>query len=220
MPGFNSTTGETSVSVMYADNASFDGTERGGILSANGELWIGSASSPQVKKGNITSTSLNVDYSDPDITIETIGGGQPVEAFLTDVNGPVLANGSGEISIIGRSGSKTNGSGSILTVKSPPYADSTAATLTVNSGTFATAAGAYFLPASPEDGDLVEIICITTGIVVTANTGQTITLAGDSSTVAGTATNTFAGDSISLRFRNTDSTWYSVGSPAGVWVLA
>jgi hypothetical protein len=39
---------------MYADNASFDGSQRGGGLVNNGQLWIGSSSLPNVNTGFIT----------------------------------------------------------------------------------------------------------------------------------------------------------------------
>lgn len=52
MPGFSNITGDESI--MYADNCSFDGTERDGKMTANGQLWIGSASSPHVRKATLT----------------------------------------------------------------------------------------------------------------------------------------------------------------------
>lgn len=44
-------------SVLYGDNASFDGTERGGILSADGEFWVGSGTGTPVRKGTLTASS-------------------------------------------------------------------------------------------------------------------------------------------------------------------
>lgn len=63
-------------SIIFADNASFDGTERGGKLTTNGQLWVGSSNSPHVKKGNIISPSgsLSIGYSSPNITIDVNGG--------------------------------------------------------------------------------------------------------------------------------------------------
>lgn len=149
--------------------------------------------------------------------VSTSGTG--VGNTITGNDATVLSPSSGNWNIYGASGSKTSGSGSTLTVKSPPYADSTAATLTVNSGTFATAAGAYTLPAAPLVGDLVEVICITTGIVVTANAGQTVFLANDSTSVGGTLTNSAKSDVLCLRYRATDTSWYCTSS-MGVWTLA
>ena len=64
-----------SESIMFADNASFDGTERGGKMNADGQLWIGSTSLPHVRLGSITSpdSTLTISYASPNITIETNG---------------------------------------------------------------------------------------------------------------------------------------------------
>lgn len=52
MGGFSSVTSlET---IMFADNCSFDGTKRDGALTTNGQLWIGSTTSPHVKRGTPT----------------------------------------------------------------------------------------------------------------------------------------------------------------------
>ena len=75
MGGFSSVTGlET---IVFADNASFDGTQRGGAMTTNGQLFIGSTASPHVKKGILTSpdSSITIGYSSPNITLEVAGGG-------------------------------------------------------------------------------------------------------------------------------------------------
>lgn len=48
-------------SIIFADNASFDGTERGGTLIQDGELWIGSSTAPRVRKGTISSFDGTID---------------------------------------------------------------------------------------------------------------------------------------------------------------
>lgn len=67
MGGFSQITGDTFGSIMNANNVSFDGTERGGAISADGELLIGSSVSPRIRKGTLTS-------NDGSITI-TFGNG-------------------------------------------------------------------------------------------------------------------------------------------------
>lgn len=52
MPGTSSITGDESI--VFCDNMSFDGTERGGKMTADGDLWIGSTVAPHVKKGTMT----------------------------------------------------------------------------------------------------------------------------------------------------------------------
>ena len=70
MAGFSNITGDESI--MFADNASFDGTERAGKLTTNGQLWIGSTALPHVKKGVLTSPdgSVTIGYSSPNITLQ------------------------------------------------------------------------------------------------------------------------------------------------------
>lgn len=54
MAGNNSVVGlET---ITFTDNMSFDGTERGGAMTTNGQLWIGSTPSRHVRLGNLTSS--------------------------------------------------------------------------------------------------------------------------------------------------------------------
>jgi len=184
---------------------------------ADGQLIIGSSSSQPIAANLTAGSGISITNGANSITI-AVNGSTVGQTITGDSGGPLTPT-AGNWNILGLSGSRTAGSGSTITVRSPPYADSTAATLTVNSGTFATAAGTYTLPASPAVGDLVEIVCITTGIVVTANTGQEIQIAGAVSSTAGTATNSAKGDVLCLRYRVTDTAWYAT-SVCGVWTLA
>lgn len=74
MAGFSSVTGLESV--VFADNASFDGTERGGIMTTDGQFWIGATASPHVKLGTLTSPdgSITIGYSSPNVTLQVTGG--------------------------------------------------------------------------------------------------------------------------------------------------
>ncbi len=90
-----------------APNAS--SAEANGLVT-DGKLWIGStalnAGSTHINVGSITSSSLTVGYSSPNITIETGGGGSPIEQVTVDnstapgVN-PVLPTAAGNITITG-----------------------------------------------------------------------------------------------------------------------
>lgn len=104
--GFSAVTGlETIVS---ADNASFDGTARGGALTTNGQLFVGSTSSPHVKKGNITSPlgTITIGYSSPNITIDLSGGGAAIDsihpdAFTAPGTDPIVPTVAGLVTITG-----------------------------------------------------------------------------------------------------------------------
>lgn len=73
MGGFSSVTGQETV--MNADNCSFDGTKRGGVITADGQLYIGNAVSPRIRPGVLTSPdgSVTIGYSAPNITLQVTG---------------------------------------------------------------------------------------------------------------------------------------------------
>jgi hypothetical protein len=74
--------------ITYSKNADFSqsdnqvASESNGLFT-NGDLWIGStatnAGGTHINVGEITSSSLTVGYSTPNITINTPGGGNPIE---------------------------------------------------------------------------------------------------------------------------------------------
>jgi hypothetical protein len=74
MPGFTGVTGGESI--MYADNCSFDGTERTGAMTTDGQLFIGATAAPHIKKGVLTSPggTISIGYSSPNITLDVSGG--------------------------------------------------------------------------------------------------------------------------------------------------
>lgn len=103
--------------VLIGKNADFSqaggpnatSSESNGLFT-DGDLWIGStalnAGSTHINVGNITSTTLTVGYSSPDITIETAGGGNPIEQITVDNStvpgtNPVLPTAAGNITITG-----------------------------------------------------------------------------------------------------------------------
>ena len=208
---------------LFCDNYDFRGVQPViPQVNTEGQLPIGTGASPAIEVGVITSPdgSITVGYSNPNITLQVAASDDAV-LTLTGDDATARSPTGGNIDILGLSGSKTSSDTSTIIVKSPPYADTTATTILLNSGNFATAAGAYVLPASAglADGDLCEIVCITTGIVVTANTGQVIFMGNDSTSTAGTATNSAKSDVLVMRYRSTDSSWYCT-SVIGVWVLS
>lgn len=85
MGGFNSVT--TLETIVFADNASFDGTERGGALSLDGQLWIGSTTGRHVRKGTLTAgTGITITNGPGTITIGLAGGAVALETLSDDVS--------------------------------------------------------------------------------------------------------------------------------------
>lgn len=106
-----------------------------------------------------------------------------------------------------------------------PYAVTTGRTLTINEqGGIITNSGAagsttYTLPASPRPGDTYTFMVLTAqNMVVDANTGQTIRIAGSTSTSGGTATNGTVGGVLKIKAVST-TLWVAEYS-TGTWTLA
>lgn len=121
MPGSNSIRGDESI--IFADNLSFDGTQRQGALDTDGQLFIGATSSNRanngghVRKGSITSpdSSLTVGYDAPNITLDV--NGSYVGKTITGDSGGALSPTAGNWNILGDGSITTSGSGSTLTVQ-------------------------------------------------------------------------------------------------------
>lgn len=141
---------------------------------------------------------------------------------VTGDSGGALSPTAGNINVVGLSGSKTSGSGSTLTIKSPPFSQvGASATSSLNTGEFVTAAVTRTLPASAGliDGDLFIYVCTTANaLVIQSVTAQKIRIGNLISAAAGTATSTAIGDSVTLRFNATDGFFYAV-SVIGTWLV-
>lgn len=149
--------------------------------------------------------------------------GSGVGETITGDSGGALSPTSGNWNVLGLSGSKTSGSGSTLTIKSPPFSQvGSTATSSLNTGEFVTAAVTRTLPTSAglADGDLFIYVCTTANaLVIQSVSAQKIRIGSLISSAAGTATSTAIGDSLTLRFDATDGFFYAV-SVIGTWVLA
>ncbi len=184
----------------------------------------------QISSTNPTSLASKNGLSHFDSTTFTVDGngfvslnGASVGETITGDSGGALSPTSGNWNILGRSGSKTSGAGSTLTINSPPYSQVGASgTSVLNSGEFVTAAITRTLPltAGLLDGDLVEFVCTPSGsLVITANTGQTIRIGSLVSSSGGTCTSTLTGNSVSLRFNTITTSWFAT-SVIGTWILS
>ena len=93
--------------------------------------------------------------------------------------------------------------------------------LALDTGYFVTAIGAYTLPTGTANGQTVEIVDVVGGgVIVTAPGAQIIQLQNAASSAGGTATSTDLGDSLRLKFRLADLTWYACPGIGGNWLLA
>ncbi len=179
---------------------------------------IAAADATKIGLSNFDSASFSV-AATGFVTLSATGVGKTI----TGDSGAALSPSSNNWNIFGLSGSKTSGSGSTLTVKSPPFSQvGASATSALNTGEFVTAAVTRTLPASAglADGDLFIYVCTTAGaLVIQSVTAQKIRLGNAITAAAGTLTSTAIGDSISLRFNATDGFFYAV-SAIGNWTVA
>lgn len=179
---------------------------------------IAAADATKIGLSNFDSSSFGV-AATGFVTLSTTGAGKTI----TGDSGGALSPAANNWNILSLSGSKTSGSGSTLTIKSPPFSQvSTSATSSLNTGEFVTAAVTRTLPASAglTDGDLFIYVCTTAGILIIQSvTAQKIRMGTLITAAAGTATSTSIGDSVTLRFNATDGFFYAV-SWVGTWLIA
>jgi len=187
----------------------------------NGQLLIGSTGVDPVL-GSLTSTggSVTITPGAGTINLEVAASNDAILTVTGD-SGGALSPTAGNLNVLGTSGSKTSGSASTLTVKSPPYADIAAPTsVTLNSGTFATAAITLTTPvtAGLADGDLLEFVATNGVLVIQLAATQVAHLGSAATTAAGLISGTATGDSISLRYQASTNDWWATSS-IGIWNL-
>lgn len=208
--------------ICYANNVDFSGgSPVSGKVVSDGQLLIGSTASPNIRVGTLSSSDSSITWSVGAGTISgVVAGGTTVGKTITGDSGGSLAPTAGNWNILGGPGVTTSGSGSTLTINSVPFTDITAQTLVVDNGYFATAAGTYPMPATAAQGEIIIVICDTSGVVVLdcpalnfIRIGNTITSSG------GTISSTAQGDSVTLRYRASTLTWEATSS-TGSWSFA
>lgn len=81
-----------------------------------------------------------------------------------------------------------------------------------NNGYFVTANATATMPASPSQGDTIafEVDSASGILTIQANTGQTIQIGKAVSASAGVAVSNFNGDSVTLVYRASDTSWRAI----------
>jgi hypothetical protein len=123
-------------------------------------------------------------------------------------------------SITGGPGITITGTAAVPIINSVIFTDTTAATLAVDNGYFATAAGTYPLPATAAQGEMLIVVCDTAGAVVLDAPALNFIRIGSAITSSGgTVTSNAIGDSLTLRYRLSTLTWEAT-SVIGTWTTA
>lgn len=148
----------------------------------------------------------------------TFSGTGPGETITGDTGG-ALSPTANNWNILGGPGVTTSGTGSTLTINSVVFTDTTATTLAVDNGYFATAAGTYSLPATAAQGEMIIVYCDTSGaVVIDAPASNFIRLGNQITASSGNITSSAIGDSVTLRYRLSSLTWCAV-SVTGNWTV-
>lgn len=158
---------------------------------------VGAASNGITSAGPLTNGQLLIGST----------GVAPATAALTAGTGIGITNGAGSITI--------NSTGAGLT-----WSDTSGALAALsNHGYFTTAASTPTLPAAPANGDVISFILDAAATcTITGNAGQPIRLGNTASAAAGTCVSAVQGNSITLVYRSTNTTWLAIAS-IGSWTL-
>ena len=176
--------------VMFALNADFTQADNQNVSAANGLATNG-----QMWIGDTTTNA---------------GGTHINVGTLTSPNGSITWGFS-----------SPNITGIVNPTSAFPWTDvSGAVNAAVNNGYFVIGTCTSTLPSSPSQGDTIEYIVDHASQLLTiqASAGKVIRLGNTATAAAGTAVSTLQGDSITLIYRSSDTTWLALSS-IGQWSL-
>jgi len=229
MPGFSTITGDESI--VWADNLSFDGTERSGKLTTDGELLIGSTVAPHIRKGSLVSSDGTVTITSGAGTID-LKAGASVPTTFTAEDASTCSPIANVLNIVGTTGGgiNTSAAGNTLTISLVNggfiWTDATSATynLASQNGYITNRGGgvAYTLPASGALGDTIKIIGKTGLATIAQNANQQIFIGNTNTTlgVGGSLVATNAGDCVTIVCITAGaSTAFRVESVIGNWTV-
>jgi hypothetical protein len=138
------------------------------------------------------------------------------------VNNSITFSNAGGLQLNGGN-SSTVALGGTLTVGYPYGLTVSSGILKANQGYIVTVGGTTLtmpIDATSNQSDSISVIVdVAGGVTLQASPGQTIRIAGISSTVGGTAINTELGDSVELKYIKTNLTWISQNAN-GNWLMA
>lgn len=166
MSGFSTITGEESI--MFTDNVSFDGTKRGGKVTTDGQLLIGSTVAPHIRVGTISAGSgVTITNASGAITIAASGGGYTwtdatsASYTLAAQNGYVANRGGGVTFNLPPSG--TLGDTISIIGKSGLWTISQNANQRISIGNVNSTIGVGGSVTATDAGDCISLVCITAG---------------------------------------------------------
>ena len=104
MGGFDTIKDDADETVIFADNACWDGSERGELMDTDGQIWIGSTAAPHVRRGTLSAgAGITITPGAGTLEIAASGGGMGIDTLTTDVGGPVTPDLTGTVDVTGSS---------------------------------------------------------------------------------------------------------------------
>ena len=223
--GANITTGLNNIAIGYScnagstgsDNISIGGFVAGNLISGNGNIILNGGS------GYTSSESYNILINNSGSVGESnalrIGTQANLglginKCYIAGIVGVTASN--AQLVTINSSTGQLGVSANVVSTWTDVSGSVNAA---VGNGYFVTATCTSTLPAAPAQGNIISYIVDTTDVLtITANTGQFIRLASVVSASAGTCVSTARGNSITLVYRASDTTWLAL-SANGNWSI-
>ena len=193
---------------MSGINNAIDATQAGVQTLSSGGIWSGSA---------LTEYQVLIAGASNAISGATLTAGEVLIGTTSTAPSPATLTAGAGISITSASGAITiasSGEGISWNNKSTSF------NAVAENGYFITAGATATLPTGAANGVTIIIVAVaSSSVVVQCATGDYITIGTVSSSASGTATNTAAGNTFTLTYYATGTTWYARGVQ-GNWTLA
>ena len=187
------------------------GTLNTALGTNSGNAYTGSESSNIVIGNTGTLAESNVIR----LGTQGSGSGQQNKCFIAGIIG-VSASNAQLVTINSSTGQLGVQASTVVTAWTDEGVSFNAA---AGNGYFSTAAITATLPAAPAQGTKISfIVDSASALTIQANTGQILRLGATTSAAAGTAASTARGNSITLVYRVSDTTWIALSS-IGTWTL-
>lgn len=192
MGGFSNVTGDQYGTVMNSDNCSFDGTARGGVMTTNGQLWIGSTAAPHVRLGTLVGGSgITITPGSGTITIAATATGLTTTNHAVQVGNTTNTVNSIALGLTGQALQGVTGADPAFTnLHIFNNTDQSAASANIVSGTTYiidnAATVTLTLPASPAQGDRFQVIGLNVGLLKIAQNANQAIIMNQQKTTVGT----------------------------------
>ncbi len=213
---FSQTSGNNNTSVGYVTFRFGTGDNNLSLGAASGDQYVGTESDNiNLKCGGVVGDNYTLRIGN---VTDSIAGGL-TSAYIQGISGNNQTT-SSTVKFVTIDTSGTSSNGLMGVSQYFPYTDeATSFTAVANNGYFCTATLTATLPASPIQGDKIEIFTELSAIItVRANTGQTIRLNTSVSASAGSAVNVTGGSSIMLVYKASTTQWCAI-SVVGSWTI-